>query len=243
MKSAVIIMSRVPEPGFTKTRLLERLSGDECADLHRACLRDICLAVRNTRIDAFIYYAGSTNTQPETDWIHPGMDPWNLRPEDYLYFTMCQQKGIHLGERMLNAAYEILSVYDAVIFLGSDMPCLTPVMLQETQERLQTHDMVIGPAEDGGYYLLGIKKLHKELFHNIPWSTRDVLDVTLQTAEKNGLSHYMLAWQRDLDTWSDLVVFYETGLNNEGYAKLDSYRYAKYLLGKSGCLERNERFE
>jgi len=234
-------MSRVPEPGNTKTRLMNKLSGDECAGLHRSCLRDICRIVRNTEMPAFLYYAGSKN-QSELDWGNAVFDPWDLRPEDYMYFTMRQQKGFDLGIRMLNAASEVLIDYDAVMFLGSDMPCLSPRLLLEANERLHDHDLVVGPAEDGGYYLLAMKMVYEALFKDIPWSTYRVLQMTLQVAEKSGLSYSRLPGHSDIDTWEDLLSFYKKGLFNKDFNDLDSYKYTTHLIRKYGCRERDELF-
>ncbi len=234
MKIAVIIMSRIPKPGYTKTRLLGRLSGEECAALHRACLRDICRAVRSTGMAAYLYYTGSV---PEEGVLEPhetGFNPWQLTLGDYRYFTMRRQKGVQLGERMLNAVSEVLPDHEGVILLGSDMPCLTPALLQDGVHLLQRNDLVIGPAEDGGYYLLAIKKVHKALFQDMPWSTPEVLSMTLRAAVQDGIVHSLLPMHSDIDDWEDLISFYNRGLIHKEYSELDSYKYAAHLIGKSG---------
>ncbi|MGE5391032.1 MAG: TIGR04282 family arsenosugar biosynthesis glycosyltransferase [Deltaproteobacteria bacterium] len=237
MKTAVVIMSRVPEPGFTKTRLSDKISEDECAEFHRACLRDICRVVRQSEMSGFIYYVGPGDRPGGMEFT-----AWGLPAEDYGYFCFCPQKGADLGERMANAAAEVLSRYDGVILLGSDMPCLTPRLLQETDERLHDHDLVIGPADDGGYYLLGCKRVNKDLFQDIPWGTSEVLHHTLQASEKHRQSVYTLAEQRDIDTWTDLIAFYGEGMNESESNELDSYKYAAKLISKYDCRERDELF-
>ncbi|MEN6350173.1 MAG: TIGR04282 family arsenosugar biosynthesis glycosyltransferase [Syntrophomonas sp.] len=237
MKTALIIMSRIPEPGYTKTRLLERLSADECAALHRACLRDICRAVRSSKLSAYLYYTGAINRERQAAGSSMEHDLWGLLPQDYAYLTMRPQKGTNLGERMLNAAYETLAVYEAVILLGSDMPNLTPEFFYNIIDLLQEHDLVIGPAEDGGYYLLAIKKICEELFRDIPWSTSDVLDRTIEVAKKSGLTYSLLPVQTDIDTWDDLCSFYSNGQINQEYMKLDAYKYAAYIIEKRSLRE------
>lgn len=240
MKTAVIIMSRIPEPGFTKTRMLNIINGHECAEFHRACLRDICRAVRNTGMEAYLYFTGDQNDYQEGKCSKSDRDPWGLTTADYTYLTMRRQKGADLGERMLNAAHEVLVRHDSVILLGSDMPSLTPGLLEETRERLQKHDLIIGPAEDGGYYLLGCKRVYAELFKDIPWGTGEVLKATLQAAVKNSISLDQLAEHNDIDTWPDLIYFYENGLKDLECGRLESYQYAAYLINKYGCWERDE---
>ncbi|NLW92349.1 MAG: glycosyltransferase [Syntrophomonadaceae bacterium] len=237
MKTAVIIMSRIPEPGSTKTRLMNTINGHECAEFHRACLRDICRAVRNSGMEAFLYFTGDQNSVHEGKWPNSHTDLWGLTAADYAYFTMRRQKGADLGERMLNAAHDVLARYDSVILLGSDMPVLNPGLLEETRKRLHENDLVIGPAEDGGYYLLGCKRVHAELFKDIPWGTGNVLHLTIQEAEKRGLICTLLPAHSDIDTWNDLVSFYEKGLINKEYCDLDSYIYAAMLIGKAKQME------
>lgn len=240
MKTAVIIMSRIPQPGSTKTRLLNTINGHECAEFHRACLRDICRTVRNTSMEAYLYFNGEENGVHEGSWPNSDIDPRGLTAADYAYFKMRRQKGADLGERMLNAAYEVMLDHDSVILLGSDMPGLIPSLIEETREKLENHDLIIGPAEDGGYYLLGCKRVYAELFKDIPWGTGEVLKATLQAAVKNSISLDLLAVQNDIDTWPDLVRFYETCLKDVEFKGLESYQYAAYLINKYGCWERDE---
>src|SRR5690606_4157743 len=88
--------------------------------------------------------------------------------------------GENLGERMLNAFSENLSNYDKIIIIGSDIHELKPEHIEQAFKKLDTHDIVIGPAKDGGYYLLGLKLLNSNIFRNKNWGTSTVLEKTLE---------------------------------------------------------------
>lgn len=120
------------------------------------------------------------------------------------------QQGNDLGERMVNAfqsAFE--KKYESVVIIGSDCPEISPEILTEAFEQLKNHDVVIGPAEDNGYYLLGMKKLHAELFQNINWSTSEVFPQTKKIATDLNLSVAILKVLSDIDTEEDLKKFPE----------------------------------
>jgi len=237
MRAAVVIMSRLPVAGVTKTRLMTKLSGDECAAFHRACLLDIYHHVRNADLPGYLYYTGNTaeidyQVTRLVQWSQDEL--WSLLPTEYRNFQIKPQIGHELGERMLHAAEDILSLYEAVILLGSDLPDLSPELLRRAILSLAVSDLVLGPAVDGGYYLLGMKKVHPELFYNIPWGTETVFQRTLEATVKKGLICSMLEIKADIDTWPDLLYFYERGQlsDNQEYQKLNAYKCAKRIVQK-----------
>lgn len=120
------------------------------------------------------------------------------------------QHGTDLGERMLNAfqsAFE--NTYESVLIIGSDCPEINTTILNDAFDKLQSHDAVIGPAADNGYYLLGMKKLHAPLFQNINWSTAEVFPQTKKIAKDLNLSIALLPVLSDIDTEEDLKKFPE----------------------------------
>ena len=99
------------------------------------------------------------------------------------------------------------ALYESAIIIGTDIPGLTTSIMTMACKSLQDHDMVIGPTEDGGYYLIGLGKPMPELFENIPWSTNTVFSLTQEKAKSKGLSMKILPMLRDLDTIGDLQAF------------------------------------
>ncbi|MHB1125850.1 MAG: TIGR04282 family arsenosugar biosynthesis glycosyltransferase [Bacillota bacterium] len=229
MTAALAIFSKVPLPGSTKSRLEGRLTPEECALFHRACLLDLHGVVRNTGLKVYLYYTGGNRDDfyRFTGPVPPGfealesleLDSFNFRP----------QQGSNLGERLDYAVEELLQSHRQVIIIGSDLPYLTAELFLSARHALDTVDLVAGPAEDGGYYLLGLKRSHPGLFRNIDWGTGLVLQQTLAVAHQGNLSVTMLPVQRDIDTWEDLVAFVGLGTQRLELQKLLAYRLASYF--------------
>ncbi len=115
------------------------------------------------------------------------------------------QEGVDLGERMLNAFKNGFNLgYSSVIGIGTDLPDLNAKIMQEAFDKLQNHATVFGPAEDGGYYLIGMNKLYPEIFQKKPWSTDQLLDLTLDELSCNNVSFTTLEMLNDIDTIEDL---------------------------------------
>jgi len=229
MNTAIVIMSKIPLPGHTKTRLMPELTSQECVEFHRACLNDIVHTVINLGVPVFLYYA------PSPSEYKSGVDFrdnkwWGL--DNYLYsqIMMFPQLGKDLGERMHKAALERIAEQGAVLFLGCDLPDLPVGILEEAAELLESSDVVLGPAEDGGYYLLGIKKATSFLFDNIPWGSSKVLAETLDRIHKNDLSVLFLERRRDIDNWKDIKEYYLRGQQNIETQNLHSYRVVLKIM-------------
>lgn len=233
MRAAVIIMSRVPRPGKTKTRLMTRMNGQECADFHRAALRDICQTVRESGLDGYIYYVDDQLDTSEKQEFCSADSRWSLSDLDNCFMALRPQQGSDLGERMKNAARELLHEYDAVVLAGSDCPAVNTAHFQQMLSMLSSYDLILGPAVDGGYYLLGMKKVYDDIFTGILWGTAGVLKQTLAAADGLNLSYALLEPLADIDTWQDLLDFVQTGLaKTASYTKLESFQYARHLAEK-----------
>jgi uncharacterized protein len=215
MKPAIVIMSKVPKPGKTKTRLMTQISGEECAMLHLACLKDICHTVKGLDVQGYVYFTGASEV--------------DLPPE----ILKRLQIGRDLGERLYHTALGVLAEHDRLIFLGADLPNLTGDLLQKAIDYLDEFDTVIGPATDGGYYLLGIKYAHASLFADIEWGGARVLDQTIKQIEESKLSYYLLESKNDIDTWEDLIDFYEDNKTKDNDAQAGTtFKIAKTLVDK-----------
>ena len=145
--NALILMTRIPIPGQTKTRLMDLLTGDECAGLHMAFLKDLFTTFTELKdIDLFMTY-----TPEDSFTILEYMIPESI--ESF------PQIGEDLGERMYNAINQVLGKgYKKVVLIGSDIPDLLARDIQTSFQLLDDHDIVFGPTYDGGYYLVGMKK-------------------------------------------------------------------------------------
>jgi rSAM/selenodomain-associated transferase 1 len=195
-RRGIIIFTRFPEPGLTKTRLITVLGPEGACRLHRALTEKIVAQVRQIRnsypLGLEIHFSGGSRER---------MAGWLGRDLDYVV----QEEG-NLGTRMRRAFQKgFRQRWERVVLIGSDLPDLTPTIIRESFERLRNHDLVLGPARDGGYYLIGLKADRPELFGNtIPWGTKEVLKNTLLTAEQLGLRTAFLARLRDVDRPEDL---------------------------------------
>ena len=118
------------------------------------------------------------------------------------------QEGVDLGGRMFDAMHQAFSFgHQRVILIGTDLPSLTRAQVSQAVTQLGTHDLVLGPTLDGGYYLIAVSRPTPELFRGIAWSTATVLEETLQKAAAAGLSVALLPTLRDLDDLDDLTAF------------------------------------
>lgn len=194
--NALIIFAKAPVPGQVKTRLQTHLSAEECAELHASFISEtIRIADRVEGADIFIS-------------CHPCVeDPFFQKVAHDHEVRLIPQNGNDIGERMANAIRDTISAgYKKVIIIGSDSPDLPPEYIQEGFKRLESSDMVIGPATDGGYYLIGGKK-ELPVFEGIPWSSDKVFEMTLKKARGHRLIFSVLSEWYDIDTWEDLQRF------------------------------------
>lgn len=200
----MIIFVKAPIPGQVKTRLCPPLTPDEAATLHGTLVLDVLErsgeAQRRARIAFDRYLCCSPSA-------------------DHVYFKILgarhgvgldTQTGEDLGERMLRGLESLFARgYRRVVMIGTDIPTLSPRLLNEAVERLDDHDVVLGPALDGGYYLIGLTRPVPELFRDVPWSTPDVLSVTARIAARLNCRVALLAPQRDIDRLEDLQALIE----------------------------------
>lgn len=195
--NALILMTRIPIPGKTKTRLMGLLTGEECARIHYSFLQDlfsVCDLLKY-ELDIYITYTPEGNLSIIK----------NIIPE---YMEAFPQQGEDLGERMKHAINKLLRNYNKVVLIGTDIPELQPHHIKEAFNILDNKDICFGPTVDGGYYLVGMKKSHDEIFdNNIAWGKKSVLEGTIDIANRRGLKVGLSSKCRDIDTKDDLKVF------------------------------------
>lgn len=192
-KTSVAAFLKSPRPGRVKTRLARRLGAEAAASLYRSFLRDTLeWLARFPARRRFLYYSPAGAAR-ECARLAPG-EAFELRP---------QSTG-SLGRRLERAFEELLDDGSRVVVLGTDCPLLGSAELRLAFDALRQSDLVLGPAFDGGYYLIGLRRAQPELLRGIPWSTPDVLRATLERATDLGLSWAQLAPLGDVDTVGDL---------------------------------------
>lgn len=199
MERALIIMTRVPIAGETKTRLMPYLSGEQCVALQEACLKDLVhtqkmLQLSTLQLSTYIFYSGNL-TEKFTRTFPIGV-------------KFIPQVGMDLGMRMAHAFRQTLNLHKHVIMIGSDVPNLAVSCFEKAFNVLEAEkDLVIGPALDGGYYLIGMNTYYPELFKGISWGGSGVLEKTLEHVQGKGLSYSLLEMMRDLDRVEDLTDY------------------------------------
>jgi len=203
--TALAIFAKAPIPGQVKTRLCPPLTPDEAATLHGSFVLDI---LERTKI------AASTLKLPLDRYLACAPSATHVFfkiMEERQGVKLLDQAGGDLGSRM-NQAFSTLFAqgYRQVLLIGTDVPTLPLDYFKEALTSLETHDVVLGPAFDGGYYLIGLKRTAPELFADMPWSTDQVLRLTQEKAAGIGLKASLIRPWRDVDTLADLEAFIES---------------------------------
>ena len=196
----LIIFTRYPEPGKTKTRLMPALGPEGAADLQREMTEHAVRTAQTVHdLPMELRFVGGN---------HDRMEKWLGKDARYR-----EQSGSDLGERMADAFQAAFSEgAERVVITGIDSPEITGGILQAAFDALKRHDLVLGPATDGGYYLIGLRRpaAHKvlpEIFRNVEWGTNRVLEATLSKIEKLRLSSALLAPLDDVDRPEDLAAW------------------------------------
>ena len=196
-QARLLLLSKAPEPGKVKTRLGSHLGMEAAADIYEKLVHEClttCVAAKLSPID--IWCDPSPN--------HPFFQHCSNQYETGLQ----QQVSGNLGQRMSQAIRSALQFADHVVLIGADCPTLTAADLDAAFYALQAGtDVVLGPAEDGGYYLIGMNRYHPELFVDVPWSTCRVLEVTEKRLRQLQLKWQCLTMRKDIDTAGDYAVY------------------------------------
>jgi len=190
MKQAVAIFAKTPLPGQVKTRLAPRLSPEQGADLYRCMLLDTLARVQTLGIDTFLFFEGEEAFFREAA---PGL-------------PLLAQQGDGLGERLEHAFSTLAALgYRFRVVIGSDAPDLPLSYLEDAFHRMAAgSEVVFGPAEDGGYYLVALSGDCGELFREIPWSGPRVLEQSLERAREGRFPVSLLPPWYDVDVSADL---------------------------------------
>src|SRR3989338_1648464 len=194
MKDCLIIFAREPKAGKVKTRMQGHLSLDMCVKLYKAFLKDALELARALKCsDKVLAYESS---EPEPGYLKT--IAWG--------FLFHKQEGKNLGEKMYHAfRFAKRNKCDKTIIIGSDSPNLHAEYIKDAYRRLGKNDIILGPAQDGGYYLVGLKNPCKGIFKGIKWSSKTVLEDTLKNARNMSKKVWILKKWYDVDDPIGLV--------------------------------------
>lgn len=200
-KKAVIVFVKNPEPGNVNTRLAEEIGEAGAVDIYRQLLQHTHDVLIPVSAGKFIFYADEINR----------LDLWETNS-----FYKQLQHGNDLGERMQHAFSFLFELdYERVLIIGSECPQLSTDHLNNAFELLETHDVCIGPVDNGEYYLLGLHAIHPAFFSNKAWGTNTVYNSTLNDAKEAGLSVAAIEKLRDVSTSKDWLELKEMLLHKK----------------------------
>jgi rSAM/selenodomain-associated transferase 1 len=188
--NALVIFVKNARRGHVKTRLASSLGEDKALAIYLALcerVRNVCLGFSGK---CYVYYSEYIPSEP---------DLW----EDDFFIKRKQHPVIDLGLRMKAAFNELLPIHSSVILIGTDIPHLSIDILKVYILLLKNTDVILGPSDDGGYYLIGMKKPNDYLFLNMTWSVDTVLSESIQRIDMKNKTYNLLKTLPDIDTAED----------------------------------------
>jgi len=197
--SAILLFIKAPVLGRVKSRLAAAIGEKAALDLYENFVLDSLATVEKTGIPFRICVYPPEAEKEAASWLG---DRYRFMP----------QEGIDLGERMESAFLACFSEgLERVVLMGSDLPDLPSAVLEAVISSLKQNDVAIGPASDGGYYLIGFNKdsFLPEIFHGIAWSTKTVFEKTMTVLRDSGLAIQQAPQWHDIDTLADLKALFE----------------------------------
>jgi rSAM/selenodomain-associated transferase 1 len=193
---AIIVFARLPVKGKVKTRLAKDLGIDFATSFYKVCAEHTfneILKLEMTGITPFLFCSKESELDEVKNWSN----------NKFIYYS---QQGTDLGERMLKAFNAVFNNgYRNIILVGTDTPEISADLMNDALTFLESYRCVIGPSDDGGYYLIGLNSKLKYLFRKMEWSTNSVFSKTIERLEKENQSYFVLEKLTDIDTEEDLT--------------------------------------
>ncbi|OEU68004.1 MAG: hypothetical protein BA863_12735 [Desulfovibrio sp. S3730MH75] len=202
MKQPLLFFVKFPVAGCVKSRLGDEIGYELAARYYSAFVLDLLARIDRHEIEILIFFDPNHSVENYEGWLGKR--------------KMISQHGEDLGERMFNAFEDAFKLgYDSCVLTGSDLPDLTAQEISRGMESLRKHPVCIGPATDGGYFLIGFQKetLTKVPFTNMKWSTPEVFTETILRLKSVGLEPFILPEHADIDTAQDLAKL----INRKGF--------------------------
>lgn len=196
MSNAVIVFVRFPEKGKVKTRLAKTLGEEFAVNFYKVCAEHTfseCRKISQHQTDIYICCADENDIEIIKSWTG----------NDFKYFA---QKGEDIGIKMLNAFRYVFThnVKNAVL-IGTDIPEISSGIISGALNSLENSDVVIGPARDGGYYLIGMNKIYESVFREITWESKNVYSETLGRLNESNIKLVIAPLLNDIDTEENLI--------------------------------------
>lgn len=188
-KQLLIVFVKNIKLGKVKTRLAKTIGDEAAFEIYKELVAITEKATTTLDFDKVIYFS---DTVVDTKWKNT---------EKKVQF------GVDLGARMQNAFVDgFILGYESIVLIGSDLPEISKDIILKAFDALQYSDTVFGPAQDGGYYLIGMNTIHNTVFENRPWSQPNLLEVTLAELKQNRTNFSLLETLNDIDTYEDLIA-------------------------------------
>ena len=196
-RDCLMIFLKAPRPGYAKTRLAKDPGPDLAANAYRQMLDTLLQHLRSIK-PVQLFFDPPDARSEIIPWLQPS---WRAHP----------QSSGDLSQRLSHAFQSAFATgFSRVAVIGSDTPHITPADIQLAWDSLADHDVVLGPATDGGYWLISLKQWFPSLFENIPWSSPAVLSTTLDRARASALKVFLLRELSDIDTAADWRRFLDS---------------------------------
>lgn len=191
-KNALIIFIKNPELGKVKTRLAKTVGAEKALAIYIALMEHTRKIAEALPVARYLFYSQEINQK----------DNWQSNN-----FNKDLQIEGDLGAKMAIAFHTVFKEKEKVVIIGSDCASLTPEIVQAAFDKLDEYPFVIGPAMDGGYYLLGMNQFSPEVFRDIEWSTASVFPTTVERIESLGKTYHLLPTLSDIDYEEDWVKY------------------------------------
>jgi len=194
----IVIFIKAPRLGKVKTRLAQKIGAEKAQMIYRAMVEDLMQNFKGFRKFDMRIAVWPQDAEPEVrHWL------------DWKGQIVVQAEG-DLGTKLKRTFEDAFAQgYQRVVIIGSDLPDLSDSMIKTSFKRLHNYPLVLGPAMDGGYYLIGLSSLNLELFTDIDWSTSQVLHNTLKHAKNAGIQYFLLPEMRDIDEYDDILALWD----------------------------------
>ena len=225
---ALAVMTKAPQAGRVKTRLTPPLSPEEAAALNTCFLRDTAAAIAQTA-DGKRAQGIAVYTPVGAEAAYAGILPDN--------FQLVPQRGEAFGERLAAATGDLIRLgFDSLCLIDSDSPTVPKIAFAQALDFLARAEdsVVLGPSDDGGYYLVGLKKLHRRLFDGIDWSTERVLEQTIEAAREIELPVHLLPPWYDVDDRATLSKLCDELFGPNGSEAPSTRAFLSELLQREG---------